>query len=71
MLLNKCHEFSILWRITFNSSKSHLLSFGKQMSKNSIFRLGNNELKSVEKLNYLGVAINTNLELDEFTCEKF
>ena len=71
MLLNKCHEFSILWRITFNSSKSHLLSFGKQMSKNSIFRLGNNELKSVEKLNYLGVDINTNLELDEFTCEKF
>ena len=70
-LLNICCEYGEMWKIKFNSLKSNIIEFGDQFFENSKFYLNKRIIPKVEKLKYLGVFINKNLDFDLLANEKF
>ena len=70
-LLNICNNYSNKWLIKFNSSKSNIMQFGVPIFKNTQFFLGNNTVEYTDKIKYLGVEINNNLDFDTVATEKF
>ena len=71
ILLDKCTEYGLKWRIKFNPNKSHIISFGKQNWPDRIFYLNNKKVNETESIRYLGVDINNRLDYDSDMCEKF
>ena len=70
-LLNICGEYGQMWKIKFNSNKSNVIEFGKQFYNNYEFYLNKQIIPKVEKLKYLGVFIDKNLDFDLLATEKF
>ena len=70
-LLNICGEYGKMWKIKFNSNKSNVIEFGKQFFNNYEFYLNKQIIPKVEKLKYLGVFIDKNLDFDLLATEKF
>ena len=70
-LLDICSNYSQVWRIKFNSSKSNIIEFGNQIFKNSKFYINNNPISKVDKIEYLGVAIDSKLDFDLSATENF
>ena len=66
-----CSNYSQVWRIKFNSSKSNIIEFGNQIFKNSKFYINNNPISKVDKIEYLGVAIDSKLDFDLSATENF
>ena len=58
-----------MWKIKFNSLKCNIIEFGDQFFENSDFYLNKRISTKIEKLKYLGVFINKNLDL--LANEKF
>jgi hypothetical protein len=71
ILLNICGEYGETWKIKFNSKKSNIIEFGEQFFQNSDFYLNKCLIPKVEKIKYLGVFIDKNLDFDLLANEKF
>jgi hypothetical protein len=70
-LLNICSKYSNLWRIKFNASKSNIIMFGKPVFPDNKFFINNSQLTNTEKLKYLGIEIDSNLDFNNIAKEKF
>jgi hypothetical protein len=70
-LLDICNKFSEKWRLKFNANKSHIIEFGKQFYEKSIFYLNDTEITKSEKIDYLGISIDKNLDFDQYALDKF
>jgi hypothetical protein len=64
ILLNICGEYGEKWKTKFNSKKSNIIEFGEQFFQNSDFYLNKCLIPKVEKIEYLGVFIDKNLDFD-------
>ena len=69
--LHICGVYGAMWKIKFNSLKSNIIEFGDQFFENSDFYLIKRIIPKFEKLKYLGVFINKNLDFDLLANEKF
>ena len=70
-LLDICNNYSHMWLIKFNPSKSHILQFGEPLFANYRFSLNNIPIEITDKIKYLGIEINNKLDFDKTTMEKF
>jgi hypothetical protein len=70
-LLDICATYGNMWKIKFNSQKSNIIEFGKQFFEYSEFYLNKVSIPKVEKLKYLGVFIDKNLDFNLLASEKF
>ena len=70
-LLDICAAYGNMWKIKFNSQKSNIIEFGKQFFEYSEFYLNKVSIPKVEKLKYLGVFIDKNLDFNLLASEKF
>ena len=70
-LLDICTQFSKKWLLKFNPLKSHLISFGKSLFAETTFYLNNLPITPSNKITYLGIEINNNLDFNLTACEKF
>jgi hypothetical protein len=52
-------------KIKFNSKKSNIIEFGEQFFQNSDFYLNKCLIPKVEKIKYLSVFIDKNLDFDK------
>ena len=50
ILLDKCTEYGLKWRIKFNPNKSHIIFFGKQNWPDRIFYSNNKKLSLYDTL---------------------
>ena len=70
-LLDICAIYGNMWKIKFNSQKSNIIEFGKQFFEFSEFYMNGMSIPKVEKLKYLGVFIDKNLDFNFLASEKF
>ena len=70
-LLNICGEFGQKWNIKFNPTKSNIVEFGRQFFNFSQFYLNHQLIPKIDKLKYLGVFIDKNLDFDTIAIDKF
>ena len=64
-LLNRAHEWSILWDITLNSNKCNVIHHRAKsvIVSENIFTLGNeNCIKTVQSCRYLGLIIDGHID---------
>jgi hypothetical protein len=70
-LLNICSNYSATWKIKFNASKSNIITFGKPHLQDTQFFINNSLLNKTNKLKYLGIEIDDNLDFNAIVNEKF
>ena len=70
-ILETCSDYGKERLIKFNSHKSKIVEFGKQIIQNNAFKMGDSEIPIVEEITYLGVILNKNLNFDTLSREKF
>lgn len=71
ILLDICSNYGNLWRIKFNPLKSNIIEFGKQRFPDNEFILNSLTLPKTNKIEYLGVEIDNNLDFDLGSINKF
>ena len=62
--LDRLHEWSVRWQMTFNIDKCVVMHVGNK-DANTKYALGNQELKSLEKEKDLGVVMDTTFKFSE------
>ena len=71
ILLNICSNYGNLWRIKFNPLKSNIIEFGPKKNPNNSFLLNGLPLVKTNKIKYLGVEIESQLDFDLSALNKF
>ena len=64
--LDKIHEWSLKWQMEFNTSKCSVIHMGESQRRiTATYKLGEGELRVVDKEKDLGVSISKNLDPGE------
>ena len=71
ILLKICTKYGNLWRIKFNPLKSNIIKFGQHKNSNGSFLLNGLPLTITNKIKYLGVEIENQLDFDLTALNKF
>ena len=71
ILLSICSNYGNLWRIKFNPLKSNIIEFGPKKNPNNSFLLNGLPLVKTNKIKYLGVEIESQLDFDSSALNKF
>ena len=58
-MIDFCSEYYLKWNILLNASKTTIVCFGKEIFKDSTFKVGYSSVKISKSLEHLGIIWNT------------
>jgi len=62
--LNSLFNWSLKWKMPFNTDKCEVIIFGKTDDASHLYSLGDTTLRTVKEAKYLGVIMQSNLKFD-------
>ena len=68
--IEQIENWSLKWKMPFNSSKCRIMSFGKDPQIQPSYRLGGETLPYVDEITYLGVTLQFNLKFHSHITKK-
>jgi hypothetical protein len=68
--INALQEWSVRWKMPFNTDKCEVIVFNKGSSPTPSYTLGDSKLKCVDETRYLGITVQSNLKFNKHITKK-